>query len=50
MMLGAAIAARAIGAAGRRVLASEQTGPRPAGTSETNRIAADPRDARATRP
>ena len=49
-MLGAAIAARAIGAAGQRVLASEQTGPRPAGTSQTGRAAADPRDMRATRP
>lgn len=49
-MLGAAIAARPIGAAGRRVLASEQDGPRPAGTSETSRAAAEPRGARATRP
>lgn len=49
-MLGAAIAARAIGAAGRRILASEQTGPRPAGTSETGRASAEPRETRATRP
>ncbi len=49
-MLGAAIAARAIASAGRRILASEQTGPRPAGISDTGRAAADPREMRATRP
>ncbi len=49
-MLGAAIAARAIGAVGRRELPSEQTGPRPAGTHENSRAAADPRAMRATRP
>lgn len=49
-MLGAAIAARAIGAAGRRVLASEQDGPWPGGTSETSRATAEPRGTRATRP
>ena len=49
-MLGGAIAARAIGAAGPRVLASEQAGPRPAGTREATRIESVPRAARATRP
>jgi hypothetical protein len=49
-MLGAAIAARPIGAADRRMLASEQTGPRPAGTAEAGRAAAESRDMRATRP
>ncbi len=49
-MLGTAIAARAIGAASRRVLASEQAGPRPAGTAVADRAAAEPRATRATRP
>lgn len=49
-MPGGAIGARAIGAAGPRVLASEQTGPRPAGTPPAARAETDPRAARATKP
>ena len=49
-MLGAAIASGAIGTARRRILASEQTGPRPAGVGKTDRADVEPRETRARRP
>jgi hypothetical protein len=52
MALGSAIAAEPIGAAGLRGLATEQVGPRPAGTraDSTRRERAEVRTLRATKP
>lgn len=52
MALGSAIAAEPIGAAGLRRLATEQSGPRPAGTraDETRRERGELRTVRATKP
>lgn len=51
-MLGRAIGAQALGAAGLRELASETTGPRPGGVaaSHADKAAAEVRTGRATRP